>query len=340
MGATEAAGTAADCKPLRLLHWNILDGGGLRLRGIGDVVRKGRYDLVSLNELNGMSEARLDELGHEWGFDHAKLLQKSSYHLGLLSKHPLRLRAKDAGREFVHGLLCVDVLNMTLCVTHLNPHDVGRRLGEARAIVRRVPPDRPFLLAGDLNTLSSLDRATHESAGLARATIQLVIAAGRPSLGTAPLRPGAPQKVWAASTFLPSLSSMEAGHCRQSPSSHQVIVDGPHAKALSKKFMDARRERLEYSPMQALLDAPLHDLGVTGGHTVPTRINADRMHFAQLRLDYLFVNERLLAACGGQGLRLRAVVLRDDECNVLSDHFPIMLSFALPRAAGEARTAT
>ena len=92
--------------------------------------------------------------------------------------------------------------------------------------------------------------------------------------------------------------------------------------------------------MQALLDAPLHDLGVTGGHTVPTRINADRMHFAQLRLDYLFVNERLLAACGGQGLRLRAVVLRDDECNVLSDHFPIMLSFALPRAAGEARTAT
>ena len=36
----------------------------------------------------------------------------------------------------------------------------------------------------------------------------------------------------------------------------QVIVDGPHAKGLSKKFMDARRERLEYAPMQALLDAP------------------------------------------------------------------------------------
>ena len=180
MGATEAAGTAADCKPLRLLHWNILDGGGSRLRGIGDVVRTGRYDLVSLNELNGVSESRLGELGHEWGFGHAKLLQKSPYHLGLLSKHPLRLRANDAGRDFVHGLLCVDVLNMTLCVTHLNPHDVGRRLSEARAIVRRVPPDRPFLLAGDLNTLSSLDRAIHESAGLARATIQLVITAGRP----------------------------------------------------------------------------------------------------------------------------------------------------------------
>ena len=77
---------------------------------------------------------------------------------------------------------------MTVCLTHLNPHDVERRLGEvtltltltltltrtltltlnpnpnpnlgeARAIVQRVPRDRPFLLAGDLNTLSGLDRA-------------------------------------------------------------------------------------------------------------------------------------------------------------------------------------
>ena len=40
------AGTAAHCKPLRLLHWNILDGGGSRLRGIGDVVHS-----LSLSEM-------------------------------------------------------------------------------------------------------------------------------------------------------------------------------------------------------------------------------------------------------------------------------------------------
>ena len=78
----------------------------------------------------------------------------------------------------------------------------------------------------------------------------------------------------------------------------QVIRDGPHAAALSKKFLSGGHGSMDYSPMQALLDAPLHDVGAESGPTVPTRINADKMHFAQLRLDYVLINERLHAACG------------------------------------------
>ena len=95
-GGASASGRA-DCRPLQLLHWNILDGGGSRLHGIGEVVRTGGYDLVSLNELNGINEGRLGKLGREWGFEHAKLLRKSPYHIGLLSKHPLRVLARDTG---------------------------------------------------------------------------------------------------------------------------------------------------------------------------------------------------------------------------------------------------
>ncbi len=40
------------------------------------------------------------------GFEHAKLLRKSPYHIGLLSKHPLRVLARDTGSLFAHGLLC------------------------------------------------------------------------------------------------------------------------------------------------------------------------------------------------------------------------------------------
>ena len=61
------------------------------------MVRTGGYDLVSLNELNGINEGRLGKLGREWGFEHAKLLRKSPYHIGLLSKHPLRVLARDTG---------------------------------------------------------------------------------------------------------------------------------------------------------------------------------------------------------------------------------------------------
>ena len=95
-GGASASGRA-DCRPLQLLHWNILDGGGSRLHGIGEVVRTGGYDLVGLNELNGINEGRLGKLGREWGFEHAKLLRKSPYHIGLLSKHPLRVLARDTG---------------------------------------------------------------------------------------------------------------------------------------------------------------------------------------------------------------------------------------------------
>lgn len=266
---------AAGCRRLRLLHWNILDGGGRRLEGIGAVVRDGGYDLVTLNELNGIGADQLRGLARRWGFPHSELLQKSHYHIGLLSMHPLRLQAKDVSGQFAHGLLCVDVLSLTLCLTHLNPHDVRRRLGEARAIAQRVPSGRAFLLAGDLNTLSALDQAAHERAGLA-----------------------------------------------------QLIRNGPHAAALSRKFLDASHARIDYSPMQALLEAPLHDVGVDSGPTVPTRINADRMHFAQLRLDYVLVNERMRASCG-QAEGLRAAVVRDERTDGLSDHFPLTLSFAV-----------
>ena len=54
--------------------------------------------------------------GREWGFAHAALLRKSPYHLGLLSKHPLRVlsAARETADHFAHGMLCAEVLNVTL----------------------------------------------------------------------------------------------------------------------------------------------------------------------------------------------------------------------------------
>ena len=75
--------------------------------------------------------------------------------------------------------------------------------------------------------------------------------------------------------------------------------------------------------MRQLLDGHLHDVGADGGHSVPTAVNADKMHFTRLRLDYCLVNEPLLSSCGGQRGRLVGKVLRDNESSLLSDHFPL-----------------
>ena len=114
-----------------------------------------------------------------------------------------------------------------------------------------------------------------------------------------------------------------------------VIRRGAYAKALSKKFLDKRGAQVDYAPMQTLLDAGLHDVGAGSGNSVPTDINADHMHFAQLRLDYCLVNARLLSACG-QKHKPRARILRTNETTRLSDHFPLAVTFGVPAAGGHA----
>ena len=83
--------------------------------------------------------------------------------------------------------------------------------------------------------------------------------------------------------------------------------------------------------MRALLDARLADAGVGGGHTVPTSINADHMHFAKLRLDYALAGPGFADdLADGCAKGPRATVLRDDVTTRLSDHFPLHVSFGAP----------
>ena len=112
-----AAGSNASsslCVERRLLHWNILDGGGGRRDGICAYLRDGQYDLVTLNELNGFSGAALAQWGQECGYAHSLLLSKSAYHLGILSRHQLSTIVKERGPTFAHGLLCARVLGVSL----------------------------------------------------------------------------------------------------------------------------------------------------------------------------------------------------------------------------------
>lgn len=56
-------------------------------------------------------------------------------------------------------------------------------------------------------------------------------------------------------------------------------------------------------------------------HTVPTTYNKDADHFTKLRLDYIFISNSL------KNFAQQASVIRDQETNDISDHFPVTVLF-------------
>ncbi|KAG8464203.1 hypothetical protein KFE25_003266 [Diacronema lutheri] len=367
--ATVPVAARAQRVRLRLLHWNILEGahgllpsglagaprGGsvqTRLDGIARFIRRGgerggAYDVVSCNELNGFTDASWASFGRSVGLPHTALLDGSRYRLGLISRLPIVELARRKGAPFAHGLLCVRVLpsELHVCVTHLDPHSSRARALEAAQIAKRAAHSaaagRSLVVLGDLNTLSPLDRRAHAEHGLVAR-----IASGPRSkqlahkfLTRAPPTPA--EAAAAAAAYDASASASAAGAAGATGAAS--AVDSGGGTGVGGDY------RIDYAPMQRLLDAPLRDLGALtngGAYTVPTSLNADAMHFVQMRLDFCLINQRLAALCrahepaaGPHGNATRAgcwaQAVVSDETSHLSDHFPldVRLNAMLPAAA-------
>ncbi|MDF2658012.1 MAG: hypothetical protein K0Q94_803 [Paenibacillus sp.] len=86
---------------------------------------------------------------------------------------------------------------------------------------------------------------------------------------------------------------------------------------LSRKFVV--RGKLNYRPMQILLDAGLSDTGHGADFqfSVPTSMNRDQMHAARMRLDYVLVNDAL------RKKHPVSSIIRDEKVEELSDHCPV-----------------
>lgn len=89
---------------------------------------------------------------------------------------------------------------------------------------------------------------------------------------------------------------------------------------LTLKFLD-RDGQPDYEPMETLIAAGLTDLGAgqADAHTVPTAMNKDSAHALPMRLDYMMANAAFTEAWNSE---MR--VIRTQETDLLSDHYPLM----------------
>jgi endonuclease/exonuclease/phosphatase family metal-dependent hydrolase len=148
----------ADGRSLRILTWNILDGGCGRLDAIARVLREHDADLVALQEANDRAGA--ERLASTLGLELVYGEANSPYAVAWLSRLPVARTHNHRLPELAKTLLEVEVAGLRLFATHLSagraPEDEPNRVHEVEAILERVGGG-DCVLVGDFNAVGPGD---------------------------------------------------------------------------------------------------------------------------------------------------------------------------------------
>jgi exodeoxyribonuclease-3 len=152
---------------MRVMTWNIKNGGHGRLDAIAEVIGRERPDILALQELRGLDRSLAGRVGMTAYVAGSVFGQP----VAVLVRPPLSIEAARPVRWRLHHAAAVVRVTtgagpLTVVSTHLNPFSPYRRMREARWLAARFGSRRrPVLLAGDLN---SLDPDTDHTSELAR----------------------------------------------------------------------------------------------------------------------------------------------------------------------------
>lgn len=148
--------------PLKVLSYNIWDGGGGRIPTIAAIIRAENPDAVTLIEARDLAAA--EQLARDLGMALVLGEVENGYHVVWLSRLPIRGAANHRSPLLAKTLLEIEVQSgdevVSLFATHLGSrHDVPKPVGEIPVIldVMRRQAGRPHLLVGDFNALRQDD---------------------------------------------------------------------------------------------------------------------------------------------------------------------------------------
>ncbi|GIE32956.1 hypothetical protein Ait01nite_060010 [Actinoplanes italicus] len=147
---------------LRLMTWNIKNGGGDRLPEIIRVINREQPDVLCLQELQHFQRygaSRLRELSEATGMTAHLARSVLAQPVAVLVRPPLRIRRRSSVSWRLHHAAAVVVADtaagpLTVVSAHLNPFSPYRRYREATWLAARYGSARHMvLIAGDMNGL-------------------------------------------------------------------------------------------------------------------------------------------------------------------------------------------
>ena len=149
---------AEKIETLKIVNWNVLYGFNHKksIKQGANWIEKQAADVVALQELNGLSQFEFKAVASEWGHDHAAILKKGGFPVGLTSSQAIEVIERRV-KGFHHGYLHCKTHGIHFFVVHFWP----RKYWEVDWILDKAAPliegGEKVIILGDFNGNSRKD---------------------------------------------------------------------------------------------------------------------------------------------------------------------------------------
>ncbi|MBU1967109.1 endonuclease/exonuclease/phosphatase family protein [Patescibacteria group bacterium] len=149
---------------MKLMTYNILNGGEERLPLIKSIIKEVGPDYLTLNEANGFSDNNnkiLNELAEDLKFEHYNIALSGEYdyHVAVFSRRKFTIvkKLQPLMRACLITSLKTKEGSLSVASLHLTPYTEDLRHPEIDLIIKNQKEYRNRILTGDMNSLSRYD---------------------------------------------------------------------------------------------------------------------------------------------------------------------------------------
>lgn len=160
---------------LKVISYNILEGmKNDTTKGkqfFADWIKSQGPDILALEECNKFTQASLEELAAKYGHPYAILVKTTGYPVAITSKYPI-VNVQKVTDNMTHGFIVCKIRDLNVIVLHLNPHKHLKRREEIQEILATMaaaPSQKKWMIMGDFNSFSPLDKDNYNDGNEVRA---------------------------------------------------------------------------------------------------------------------------------------------------------------------------
>lgn len=153
------------------VYWGMRQDSTEQKSRFAEWIRQQDPDILALQEMNGFSQQDLQKLAESYGHPYAFIVREPfadgsiSFPVAITSKYPI-VNVQRVVENCIHGFITAEIEGFHFVVTHFHPFSSekrGHEIDQILAVIRSKPADRKWLLMGDLNSVSPLDKSEYDN---------------------------------------------------------------------------------------------------------------------------------------------------------------------------------